>query len=117
MFDVEYALWSPSVANVNQFREELDYDEFNRTHPMPSLTVEVLLFLLILSIPTLFFCILVHSDIQLKYLYQDAPTPSIPIDPPHLPWTVYAYGPDGFTREHPVPRNTNVMGYPFPDGT
>ena len=70
--------------------------------------------LLVFSFPTLFFCILVHGDIQLKYLYQDAPIPSVPIDPPHLPWIVYTYGPDGFAREGPVPRNKNVIGYPFP---
>ena len=27
------------------------------------------------------------------------------------------YGPDGFVRDHLVPCNTNVMGYPFYDGT
>ena len=117
MSNAEYVLWSPGMANVNRLKEELNYDEFNRTRPMPSLTVKVLLFLPILSIPTLFFCILVHSDIQLKYLYQDAPIPSIPIDPFHLPWTIYAYGPDNFTKERPVPHNTNVMGYPFPNST
>ena len=68
MSNAEYALWSPGMANVNRLKEELNYDEFNRTRPMPSLTVKVLLFLPILSIPTLFFYILVHSDIQLKYL-------------------------------------------------
>ena len=40
-----------------------------------------------------------------------------PIDHPHLPWTVYAYGSDGFAREPTVPRNPNVMGYPFPPNT
>ena len=30
---------------------------------------------------------------------------------------VYAYDPDGFAREHLVPRNTDVMGYPFLDST
>ncbi|KAK9988574.1 hypothetical protein SO802_028813 [Lithocarpus litseifolius] len=39
------------------------------------------------------------------------------IDPPHLPWTVYAYGPNGFAREHVMPHNPNVMGYPFPPNT
>ena len=87
MTDAEYALWSLGVAYVNQLKEELDYDEFNRTRLMPFLTIEVVSFLPILSIPTLFFCILVHGDIELKCLYQDAPAPSVPIDLPYLPWT------------------------------
>ena len=40
-----------------------------------------------------------------------------PIDPPHIPWTIYAYGLDGFARECVVPCNPNVMGYPFPPNT
>jgi len=31
--------------------------------------------------------------------------------------SVYTYGPNGFTRECPVGRNSNVMGYPFPPST
>ena len=50
-------------------------------------------------------------------LLQEDLTPSEPIDPPHLPWTVYAYGPDGFAREHAVPRNPNFIGNPFPQNT
>ena len=42
---------------------------------------------------------------------------SSPIDPPHLPWLVYTSSPDGFSREHPMGRNPNVMGYPFPPST
>ena len=83
----------------------------------PPLLLRYVLFLPIFSILTLFFCILVHGDIQLKYLYQDAPAPSVPINPPHLPWKVYAYDPNGFARERLVPRNTNFMGYPFLEGT
>ena len=105
------------MAYVNRLREELNYNEFNHTHLMPSLNVEVLLFLPIPSIPTLFFCILVQGDVSLKYLYQDAPTPSVPNDPLHLPWIVYVYGPGNFARKCPMPRNTNVTGYPFLDGT
>ena len=63
MINTKYALWSLGVAYVNWLMEELDYDKFNRTRLMPSLTVEVLSFLPIISIPTLFFCILVHGDI------------------------------------------------------
>ena len=37
--------------------------------------------------------------------------------PSHLPWTVYAYGRDGFARECIVPCNLNVMGYSFPPNT
>ncbi|KAK9984082.1 hypothetical protein SO802_033607 [Lithocarpus litseifolius] len=40
-----------------------------------------------------------------------------PIDPPHIPCTVYAYGSNGFARERVMPRNLNVMGYPFPPNT
>jgi len=69
MTNAKYALWSLGMAYVNRLKEELDYDEFNHTHLMPFLIVEVCalsshLFL----IPTLFFCILVHGDIQLKFL-------------------------------------------------
>ncbi|KAL0004883.1 hypothetical protein SO802_012444 [Lithocarpus litseifolius] len=69
MIDAKYTLWRLGVAYVNQLREEFDYVKFNRTCLMPSLSIE------------------------------DAPTPNIPIDPPHLPWTVYAYGPDGYARD------------------
>ena len=37
--------------------------------------------------------------------------------PSHLPWTVYAYGPDSFAREHTMPCNPNVIGYPFQSNT
>ncbi|KAK9997933.1 hypothetical protein SO802_017536 [Lithocarpus litseifolius] len=40
-----------------------------------------------------------------------------PVDPSHLPWSIYTYGPDGFTREHLVGCNPNFMGYPFPPNT
>ena len=39
-----------------------------------------------------------------------------PINPPHLPWLVYTYGPDGFAWERPMRCNPNVRGYPFPQG-
>ena len=38
-----------------------------------------------------------------------------PLNPLHLPWSVYAYGMDGVARECPVECNRNVMGYPFSD--
>ena len=53
----------------------------------------------------------------MKHLYQVAPSLSVPIGPPHLPLMVYAYGPNGFAREHPVARKPNVMGYPLAPGT
>ena len=30
---------------------------------------------------------------------------------------IYTYGPDGFAQDCVVPRNPNVMGYPFPPNT
>ena len=53
----------------------------------------------------------------MENLLQEDPTTSVLIDPPHLPWTVYAYDPDGLTWECVMPRNPNVMGYPFPPNT
>jgi len=70
-----------------------------------------------LFIPILFFCILEYGDTQMKHLYQVAPSPSVPNDPSHLPWMVYAYSPNGFARECPMPRNPIVMGYPLAPGT
>jgi len=35
------------------------------------------------------------------------------VDPPHLPYLVYAYGLDCFTRECAVGCNVKIMGYPF----
>ena len=64
-----------------------------------------------------FLCIVSHDDIQMEYLCQASPVASAPIDPPHLPWSIDAYDPNGFARKHMVGRNTNVMGYPFPEGT
>ena len=70
-----------------------------------------------LFIPILFFCILEYGDTQMKHLYQVAPSLSVPIDPAQLPWMVYAYSPNGFARECPMPRNPIVMGYPLAPGT
>ena len=53
----------------------------------------------------------------MEYLCQASPVASAPIDPPHLPWSIYAYDPNGFTRKHMVGCNTNVMDYSFPEGT
>ena len=59
------------------------------------------------------------DDVQMGYSYQVGPTMGTPIDLHHLPWLVYVYvyGPDGFSCEHVVGHNTNVMGYPFLKGT
>ena len=59
-----------------------------------------------------------HGDTQLWWLCQGVASPirGGPIDPPHLPWLVYAYGPNGFAHEHHVGWNPNVIGYLFPDG-
>ncbi|KAL0004868.1 hypothetical protein SO802_012429 [Lithocarpus litseifolius] len=57
--------------------EGLDYEEFNITRLMPSLTV------------------------------QGGLATGKPIDPPHLPWTVYAYSLDGFAQERAMPCNPN----------
>jgi len=53
----------------------------------------------------------------MEYLCKVGLAAGTPIDPSCLPWSVYAYGPDGFVHEHAVGRNINVMGYPFPKGT
>lgn len=53
----------------------------------------------------------------MKHLCQEGPTANALMDPPRLPWSVYAYDSDGFTQERPVGHNTKVMGYPFPEGT
>ena len=53
----------------------------------------------------------------MKHLCQEGPVAGTLIDPPYLPWLVYAYDPDGFAQERPIGRNKNVIGYPFPDDT
>ena len=53
----------------------------------------------------------------MKRLCQEGLAANAFIDPPHLPLSVYAYGPDGLARERLVGHNTNVMGYPFLEGT
>ena len=53
----------------------------------------------------------------MEHLCQVGLTASSLIDPPRLPQSVYAYGLNDFAWEHLVGRNTNVMGYPFLEGT
>ena len=45
------------------------------------------------------------------------PVEGEPIDLPHIPWTVYAYGLNGFARERVLSCNPNVIGYSFPPNT
>ena len=82
------------------------------------LSLTTVLCILPLLIYFLFFlCITSHDDIQMEYLCQAGPITGAPINSPHLPWLVYAYNPDDFARKRVVGHNTNVMGYPFPEGT
>ena len=117
MTNMEYGLWGPNFPFTNQVTDELDYDKFSGTHLMSSLTV-----LVCVLAPLIFFyqsssAFLYISNIQMKILCQEGPIVSALIDPPCLPWSVYAYSPNGFAREHPVGHNTNVTSYPFPKGT
>ena len=70
-----------------------------------------------LLLPFLFnqssFALLYIGNIQMKHLCQAGPAVGALIDPPRLPWSVYAYSPNGFARERPIMRNTNVTGYHF----
>ena len=66
-------------------------------------------FFLFSFISFFFLYITLHDDIQMEYLCQASPTAGAPINPPHLPWSVYAYNPDDFSQEHVVGHNTNVI--------
>ena len=95
---------------AGQAMDELDYEQFNDTHLMPSLTTTVCVLHFLISLFSFIFALL---DIQMEPLCQAGLATSAPINLPCLPWSVYAYSPDGFARERAVGRNTNVMGYPF----
>ena len=69
------------------------------------------------SFISLFLCIASHNDVHIGYLCQVGPTTSAPIDPRRLPWSIYVYGPDGFTHKRAKGHKTNVMGNPFLEGT
>ena len=115
MNDAEYNSWGSTVSYAKWLLEGLDYEEFNITHLMHSLTIQVYaqsLFLL-----SFFFLFPYLSWLLMWEIVTGGPTAGEPINPPHLPWMVYAYASDGFTQEHVVPRNPNVMGYPFPPNT
>ncbi|KAL0016110.1 hypothetical protein SO802_003179 [Lithocarpus litseifolius] len=87
MTDAKYNSWGSGIPYPRRLLKGLDYEEFNITRLMPSHTA------------------------------QKEPAAGEFIDPPHIPSIVYAFGPDGFARERAVPRNPNVIGYPFPLNT
>ena len=107
MTDAKYNSWGSGTSYVEWLLEGLDYDEFNITHLIPSLTIQVYAQTLVLL---LFFSLLVMitnvGNFNKGDLYQWAHWSS-----------THAYSLDGFAREHVVPRNPNVMGYPFPPNT
>ena len=41
MIDVKYNLWGNGISYVEQLLEGFDYEEFNITHLIPSLTIQV----------------------------------------------------------------------------
>ena len=41
MTDVEYNLWGSDVSYAERLLKGLDYEEFNISHLMPSLTIQV----------------------------------------------------------------------------
>ena len=81
--------------------------------PSPTPAICVLPFHLV----PFFFHIASHNDVRTRYSCQDGPIASALIDPSHLPWLVFIYGPGGFDREHVVGHNTNVMCYHFLEDT
>ena len=66
-------------------------------------------FFLFSFISFFFLYITLHDDIQMEYLCQASPTAGAPINPPHLPWSVYACNPDDFSWEYVVGHNINVI--------
>ena len=115
MTNAKYHLWRSGIPYTQWVSNELDYEEFNNTRLMPSLTLAICV-LPFHSFP-FFFRIALHNDVHTGYSCQDGPIAGAPIEPPHLPWSVYVFGPGSFDRERVVGRNTNVMGYHIPKGT
>ena len=115
MTNVKYHLWRSGIPYTQWVSDELDYEEFNNTWLMPSFTPAICV-LPFHSFP-FFFRITSHNDVHMRYSCQDGPIASALIDPPHLPWSVYVYGPSGFYHERVVGHNTNVISYHFPEGT
>ena len=116
MTNTEYQLWRNGIPYVARVTNEQDYEEFNDTHLISSLTPVVCVLPFLIYFHS-FLYIASHDDVQMGYLCQVVPAVSAFIDPPRLPWSVYAYGPNGFACEHVVGHNTNVMAYPFLKGT
>lgn len=107
--DVEYQLWRNGIPYAQQLMDDLDYEEFSETWLMPSFPIEVCIF----SLSSFFSLYLWNSacdDIQMWWSCQVV---GGPVDPPHLPWSVYTYGPDGFIWECFLGHNLNFMGYHF----
>lgn len=117
MTDVEYSQWGLGIPFTDRVMDKSNYEEFSRTRLMPSLLAQVCFLASLISFNQSSFAFLYLSKTQMKHLYQEGPIVRVIIDPPRLTWLVYAYGPDGFARERPVGRNTNVTCYPFPKCT
>ena len=57
---VEYDLWGPEIAFIEQATDELDYDDFSGTRLMPSLITVVCVLAFLLSLESIVICILVQ---------------------------------------------------------
>ena len=93
MTNAEYNSWRSGIPYADQFLDGLDYEEFNITRLMPSLTILVYAQSLLLLFQFLYLFVMASKGGKLQ---QEEPTAGEPIDPPHLPWMVYAYDLDGF---------------------
>ena len=111
--NAEYELWRPGIPFIDQVIDELDYDKFSRTHLMPSFIVSVCVLTLLIFFNQSYH---LHSYTLVTFKWniyvRRALLPMLLLIPPRLPWSVYAYGPDGFAWERPIGRNTN-MATPF----
>ena len=66
MTDAKYQLWRSSILYTQRVSKERDYDEFNNTRLMPSLTPTVYSLSLSLSFSfTIFICIASHNDVHI----------------------------------------------------
>ena len=94
MTDMEYIQWRLGIPFTDQVMDESDYEEFSRTRLMPSFTILVCFLLLLFTFNQSSSAFLYTSNTQMKHLCQEGLTIDAIIDPSHLPWSVYAYGPD-----------------------
>lgn len=117
MTDAKYQLWRNDIPYVQWVLGDLDYNEFSKTRHMPSFPIGVCIFSLS-SFFSLYLAYVAYDNIQMCYSCKDevGPTMSGLIDPPHLPWPIHTYGPDGFARERFVGHNPNVIGFIFGSG-